>query len=90
MSIIVLGSKRADDCETLFVNLLENGVELARPGELSGTSRLLPLPAVEQAVEIVTAWHAGTRDGFPTFAKSVSKAQLKETGLLTPWTYAQR
>ena len=90
MSIMVLGPERSDDCETLFVNLLESGVEFAGPGALSGASRLLPPSAAEQTVEIVTDWHAGKRDGIPSFVKSVSKSQLKETGLLTPWTYTTR
>lgn len=90
MSIVVLGSERADDCETLFINLLESGVEFTGFEGFSGASRFLPPAVAEQVIGLVTAWHAGKRDGFPSFAKSVSKSQIKERGLLTPWTYTAR
>lgn len=99
MSILVLDDKRASDtCETLFVNLLEQGVTVidAVPASTENSNevkdpwtpnRLLPESAAKETAKLIAAWHRGQALELPSFARSVGKRVIAEHGVLTPWTY---
>lgn len=99
MSILVLGDKRVGNaCETLFVNLLEQGVAVADAEAAQGSSaseakdpwtskRLLPETVAEEAIKLITAWREGQITSLPPFARSVEKRAIADRGVLTPWTY---
>lgn len=99
MSVLVLGDKRNNDtCETLFINLLEQGVVVVDAAPASNESaseakdpwapnRLLSESAAKEAVKLIAAWHRGQALELPSFARSVGKREIAERGVLTPWTY---
>lgn len=102
MSVLILGDKRdSDTCETLFVNLLEQGVpavnaasspsEKARETEDSwGSIRLLPESVAQETIDLIAAWHQGRPAKLPPFARSVGKQVIATCGVLTPWTYTNQ
>ena len=89
MSVIVLGDRRENPlCETLFINLLNQGVD--RPAnEIDGhhAPRLLSQDLIDEIAETVAFWISdGTVDP-PTYARIVPQAEIVAQNVLTPWTY---
>lgn len=88
LCLMVLGDPRdpGDDAETLLVNALNEGVELAE-GDGIGR-RTLPDEAVERIAGVVESWHA--RVGYADckgFCQSVGREALAAHGDLTPWSF---
>lgn len=86
--LMVLGDPRdpEDDAETLLVNALNEGVEIAEEGGVG--CRTLPDEAVERIAGIVESWHArvgyADRNGF---CRSVGRKAVAAHGDLTPWSF---
>ncbi len=88
--LMVLGDPREDEdnAETLFVDALHEGSEIAQDG--GAGYRVLPDEVVERIANAVESWHAGVgyadREGF---CRSVGRKIVAAQGDLMPWSFVE-
>lgn len=88
VSILVLGEKCDDEAaETLFVNLLDKGIEVTREPSPTSAMRVLPAETFSTALNAINQWRQGRPDELPSFARAVPRRDIAKQGVLTPWTY---